>query len=575
MNKLALPKHYLILLVISIAVFYPSFFLHFDGDSYLTLWRFEYNTTYLGKSILSNFFTDYGPQDTTFAMLYSIFGFKPFYFYLLSFTLRYLASITLYHFIKVQTKKDFPSLLGTLLFVISTAGLETTNWVFNVTSYLAIIILNLLLINIEKKQNLINTLLSVIGFLAAILVQPIRMAFLPIFLIFHLLFKSIYKKTYTLLPIIFLFLVTFVLLFAFGNIGDSVGVSGNVRERLSGNWSKTNNVNANMILKSFEENNYKVLLYPIGQIGKVIIPDTIFEIILRSKNVTNPKLLLIETVFFTFILSKILRANFTSLSKSYIPLLATLFWSLTVYYLFNYNLIYPLNLVELLSFAIGGQLIIFSACLIFYTGKSHLKPYLLSSIVLMFIGFIIPWSRSPNSLLDSTSRYLIISSLGMAWFISLVNSILDKNTFVKKITFILIILNVISSYSYLDKLKLYRGYQPTENIRNSIPTIDTLSQNQTTLFYFETNNNERLYHSLYFGFPVMMHYYQDVKNIWNVAYTTEWSEVVSAYKTGESLKRFGTIEVLPIKLKNIYSFKLIDNNLIETTLLTRDKLRVI
>lgn len=273
--------------------------------------------------------------------------------------------------------------------------------------------------------------------------------------------------------------------------------------------------------------------------------------------------------WFVFLLKK----NIKKHSSLYVLAGISIFWSLTIYQLFVRATPYPLLPIELLSFAVGGHFLVFVFSTLFLTKiQKEFIIQALSSITLIFLGFFLFWSRIPNSLLETTSRYLIVSGLGMAWLLAIIVK-LAKDQKITISVILIIVLNILSSYHYFAQLKQYRGYSETEKIRKEIPTIRQLNSNETTLFYFETNNNDHLYHTLYFGFPVMMSYYQDVKNIWNVAYTTNWDEVKESYTTGVGLKRFGTIPIKPLKLENIYSFNLINNELIDTTKTTREKLK--
>ena len=71
---------------------------------------------------------------------------------------------------------------------------------------------------------------------------------------------------------------------------------------------------------------------------------------------------------------------------------------------------------------------------------------------------------------------------------------------------------------------------------------------------------------------MFIHYYYDFDSPWNVAYTENWIEVVNSYLDGSGLTRFGTINIEPVKLENIYSFKLEYGILHNTTESTRQKL---
>ena len=69
-----------------------------------------------------------------------------------------------------------------------------------------------------------------------------------------------------------------------------------------------------------------------------------------------------------------------------------------------------------------------------------------------------------------------------------------------------------------------------------------------------------------------MYFNQDVANPWSFAVTETFSEVVSAYEDGESLKRFKTVKIQPVELDDVYAFRIQGNKLVDVSKETRDKL---
>ncbi len=133
------------LLILSLLVFWPSFKLHLTGDDYLGLWRYHYyldgHTTGIWNN-LNFFLTDYGPQDTFTAIIHHFFDFQPIYYYLFSYLLRLLAAFSFFPLILSLTNNKNAAYLAILFFAITTTGLETTDWSFNMPSYLAIALMN-------------------------------------------------------------------------------------------------------------------------------------------------------------------------------------------------------------------------------------------------------------------------------------------------------------------------------------------------------------------------------------------------------------------------------------------------
>jgi hypothetical protein len=113
----------------------------------------------------------------------------------------------------------------------------------------------------------------------------------------------------------------------------------------------------------------------------------------------------------------------------------------------------------------------------------------------------------------------------------------------------------------------------TQKIRESVPKV-AHAENDTipVMVYFEPKDSEVLHHALLFGFPVIMGFQYHYFNVWHVTYTDVWDEVLAAYKDGSSLKRF-SIPVKRVKLEDIYSFRLDNDTLINTSEETRRRLK--
>ena len=148
-------KNYFIFFVVlvNLFLFLPSFQLALFGDDWLTLWRYS---IYLGPKASGGWnhftylFTSYGPQDILMGLLQKVFGYQSIYYYLTSFILRLLAAFSLYPLIMYLTKNKLSAYFSITFFLVTTIGIETTNWVFNMPSYISIVFLNMKL-KYEKK----------------------------------------------------------------------------------------------------------------------------------------------------------------------------------------------------------------------------------------------------------------------------------------------------------------------------------------------------------------------------------------------------------------------------------------
>jgi len=182
------------------------------------------------------------------------------------------------------------------------------------------------------------------------------------------------------------------------------------------------------------------------------------------------------------------------------------------------------------------------------------------------------WLRDSHIIQVSNGRYLIIPAVGTALFIGALVGLAKRKTPIIFLVTILLLVHMYASHKYVSHLSTVRGISVTSEIRDTIPNVFTKDKlDNPIVFYFEPRNSEILHHSLLFGFPVIMATQYDFMNIFNIVYTDNWAEVVSAYIDGEGVRRFGA-KVEPVALENIYSYRLDGITLIETTDQTRSRL---
>lgn len=123
--------------------------LHFalDGDSWLTLYRYIKDFTAFGSHFdLTNYSTDYGNYvfaNIIMGIIYRLFSFNPFPYYLVSIILRVIAAISFYPAVSAASKDKRAGFLSSVFFACMFAGIETTNWVFNMNTYISITLFNL------------------------------------------------------------------------------------------------------------------------------------------------------------------------------------------------------------------------------------------------------------------------------------------------------------------------------------------------------------------------------------------------------------------------------------------------
>jgi len=254
--------------------------------------------------------------------------------------------------------------------------------------------------------------------------------------------------------------------------------------------------------------------------------------------------------------------------------LALAVWTLAATYIYKLNPTYPVSNLQLLTIIVGGSFAIIALVFVFHYFKKDLSIYLWTSFSIITLAYLLPWLRNPGFAHATTGRYLIISGAGLSFFVGLIFAQLPKiKTFIVIPFAIFFLLHMNASGNYLQNLEKVRNAKVTEPIRNVL-VLDNISdtENISSIYYFESDNPELLYHSVMFGFPMFMKFYHGAKNPWNIAYTESWNELVVAYLDGSSLKRFGIKSDKPVALEYVHSYSLIGNELKDTTEETRKKL---
>lgn len=136
--------------------------------------------------------TNYGPQYVGMAILYKLFGSWALPYYIVSFVTRALCALAIYWFANRLTKNRFAGLAAGSLFAISVVGAETTDWVYNMNSYvgvgLSLIGLGLFL----YADNLIKKFVSWFFLILGYMIVIIRLFILPVAISFLVFSKSLF-----------------------------------------------------------------------------------------------------------------------------------------------------------------------------------------------------------------------------------------------------------------------------------------------------------------------------------------------------------------------------------------------
>lgn len=127
------------------------------GDDWMTLYRYIQDfPTFSSHFSLSSYINDhstYNFADLFMGLIYKLFYFNPFPYYLISTLIRISTAISFYFAVSKATKNNLAGFLSSLLFSVMFAGIETTNWVFNMNTYVSIILFNVFIYFYTKKDN--------------------------------------------------------------------------------------------------------------------------------------------------------------------------------------------------------------------------------------------------------------------------------------------------------------------------------------------------------------------------------------------------------------------------------------
>lgn len=573
------------IIIFSLIVFYPSFNLSLFGDDWLAFYRYKLHLGIwsIGQwNHLTYYLTSYGAQDVIMGLLQKIYGFNSTYFYLTNYFFRLLASFTLIPLVMYLTKNKLATFFAVLFFSVTTTGLDATNWVFNMPSYLTIAFFNIFLFLFLKARAQTQTKLLIpagLLFYLAYITTPIRMTgILPfIFLIeFFWIFQN--KNKATIKKVLLRLSVILLIFFFISLTGESNGVSNDWKERFLGGFA--------MSSQMLSSRRFDFLFYPIVTLGGMILPD-ISPILHYNQVFSKIQLifsLMLPLSVLYLIVVVVLVKNISKLPPIFLRLcfFAAIVWNLIVLFIFSYNILtFSLN-IYLILLIIGGYLLIISIILfLHFLKEAKISTPIFFSVSWVIISFIAAWWWAPNTIYPTTHRYLIVSAVGisilLATFISLGKQFKHQVGLFALFSIVLL-LQSISTHNYLNLLLDSHGQNISNKIWSSIPYIPEIGKDkEPILFYFEGDgkNGGPLHDVITFGFPphIALLYNIDERSGYKIpALTENWQDVIQAFKEGKNLAAYG-YPAKPIPSERIFAFKLIGkDNLVNVSDLARQKL---
>lgn len=538
-------------------------FSRFDIKSYLGPYNFSY--AYLG--ILNNFF-----------------GLNSAAYFYTSFILRALATISIYLLVNFISKEKLAGFLASILFIFSVAGLETTDWVFNMNTYLGIFLFNLSLILYLKIRSItkldisaiVSIALFIFLFTSSLIIVSTRLhgavpfiilMDLGLVLLFEKKIPNIYFFLRISLPVLILLLAMHI--GAFGHLG-----SGGFTDRLKLGFDT-----AQALLQKGE---YLFLFFLPGLIGHIALPDHITGLYLEKLPFS------ITTIIYLTALSAVifLTVNTPKLSKikKNLSLLSffifTFIWTLLVFLVHKLN---PnIGPDKFFSILIGGEALFLVGYLSFILKAqySNLSFTLLFSFLYLISFSLIYWLFSPAVFFETTSRYLIMGAVGFAIFFATLLSFLIKavkpNLMVVPLLILLswLFANFWASHQYLTFLEINRNSKTAVSIWKSLTdSITNLDTENPTVFFFTTDNPFSLHWNVVFGFPSHMGLTYKVPNLNNTPLPVTDYPTLLAYVRDGSPQKMNGRPIKPIPLDHVYAYHLSGDKLFSQTDLIREKIK--
>lgn len=565
------------ILFVSFLTFLPSFNLALFGDDWLAFWRY---LEHLGPKSsgqwnhLTYFLTPYGAQDILMGFLKNLYEFKSSYYYITSFIFRLFASFSLYPLVFHLTKNKLATFFSILFFSITVIGLDTTNWVFNMPSYITIGLFNLALyffIKSREENHFKQIFLAAFFYYFAYIITPIRMhgslPFLFLLEFFWIMQKrdfKIFKQALTR------FAIVFAIFLFIRFTGQSLGPANEISERLTQGFSISKTL--------LNQGRIDFIFHPFIIFGGMIAPDFLIQKMVGLSDIGFKTFFLSTLFLFFFLIIRLLLTN------TFLKFLSfSLIWMLLTWIFFPKNIqSFPNNIItpaaSLVLLNIGGYTFILLILLLIENWrKEKLSTALFISLIWPILSFFAAWWFTPQVIFPTVYRYLIVSAMGIAILFALIISLgkeFKNQLFLATVLSLFLILHITSTNYYLKQMESFHSQKISDKIWSAMPYIPQLGK-EPLVFYFEGDsyNYIILHNVLTFGFPPHMQllYHLTESDIAPVP-MRDWNEVVLAVKDGQSFKPYG-YPLKPIPINNVYAFHLQgQDNLINITDIVQKRL---
>jgi len=471
--------------LIGIYVFKDFFGFSLWGDDWMLMfYTLEHKIAGVPMKI---FFSEYGGQAILMEIVRSLYGFDARYYFYVSYFLRFIAALSLYLLLFNLNKNKILAFLTSVLFLVSFAGIESTNWVHNSINYLALALTAFgFIFSFEhlKTKKLFSwkivtayTLFTIAFILATVRMHGLIFLYPLTELIFVVAKKS--KTRYAIIRSVVLIGLFYILMKSglFGNAGsETIG--------------RFNNSFIYFINQS-NENLYKALIFPFGSFFNSLFPLYVFEYVPFLNDLLFGLRFQLADVFVWFVpIFVIFFVTYIKIRRGLFLFVATLIFWLTFLFFVSKAFYLGLGLKGSESL-LGGMtftMLIYLLIVVFLTLKNTIWANLFFLISWPFCFLIIPHAlNTTHTTIESYSRYLtlpaggsqLIITYGIYAFLNLL-----KHKFSRKIASSLAILLILfiaftnlKGANYFFRMFNYRYSKHVE------PTWESLNKASSDILY--------------------------------------------------------------------------------------------
>ncbi len=511
----------LFIFILGLLIFHKTFQLSLMGDEWQMIWgvKASLETTGQWDFLIKQFhWQGYQVGALLMHLLTYYFGYDGRAVYIFSFITRFAAALTLFYFFIRVGCSNTGAFIGSLLFMVTPIGLQTTDWAKNFTSYLSISFFILSIYFIYKLNSWQSLLGFLITYFVSLYINPIR--------------AHGEIMTITLLLIIRLFMIDKNKKFAFFSfIGSTISIILLSKMQMFGNANVIQIGKLLIINFPSIEGLFSLVGKGIAPAPNIIYLGALIIIMLFWKNYFfRKKYLIVMFITHLFILS-IFLIWFSSKSTEEV------YTAIGLYFTLFLPIVLVIEIIE----------------------KKFLDAYstvLCWSLNILFI--LTPWILGVIGGLEPTHRYLIYSAISIPVAVAFSLAKKDKvKSWYIVVPLLLIVAYAFSTNTLIDDM-YFRHNQTTAKIlwQQLLPYFDNFDfKNQRPLIQIDSDN-PAVQETVIFGIDYRLGFMHKVWEENKLPISLDGAEVLKSMLTdGKSAKRFTGKEIIFPK-ENAFYFKI-------------------